>query len=195
MGMKTITLGIITAVLLACGGENKPAAHASGSSDCPEGMVKEGGDCVAPEGQSGPGKAASTEEHTSTSSTSSTSTVNTNTANTANNPQPPPQQPKTAYDRDAVELVLRRAANQVKGHCGQSTDDNGKANGPWGTTKVSITLGRNGHIRDITIPDPYNDKPTGRCAVQAFHNLIFPPYPASADVVIEWDVELIKPGK
>ncbi len=101
--------------------------------------------------------------------------------------------PKTPYDKDAVEIVLRRAANQVKANCGAATDDNGKATGPFGQTKMSVTLGRNGHVRDVSIPSPYDGKPVGSCAVKAFENLIFPPYAAPADSVVEWDVELVKP--
>ena len=178
-------------MLVACGGANdKPAQNASG--DCPAGMVKEGGDCVAPEGQSGPGKSA---ESTSSSNTSA-SASNTGTSNTSSGSSggtPPPPQEKTAYDKDAVELVMKRAAGQVKNNCGAATDENGKANGPWGTTKASVRLGRNGHVRGVDVPAPYGDKPVGTCIVHAFQNLIFPPYAAPADVTVDWDVELVKP--
>jgi hypothetical protein len=166
----------------ACGGSDKPADNASNANgDCPAGMVKQGGDCVAPEGETGPGKNPPP-QNTATANTSGTSTT------TA------PSEPKTPYDKDNVEMVLRRAAVQVKANCGAATDENGKANGPFGQTKASITLGRNGHVHGVTVPDPYAGKPVGNCVVQAFQNLIFPPYAAPADVVVDWDVEIVKFG-
>ena len=83
-----------------------------------------------------------------------------------------------------------RDANTV----GASTDENGKAAGPWGTTKASVRLGRNGHVRGVEVPAPYGDKPVGTCVVHAFQNLVFPPYAAPADVVVDWDVEIVKPA-
>ena len=125
----------------------------------------------------------------SSSSTSTSTNTNTNTSTTSTTPT----QEKTAYDKDAVELVLKRAAAMVKSSCGAATDENGKANGPWGTTKASVRLGRNGHVRGVDVPALYADKPVGTCIVHAFQNLIFPPYAAPADVTVDWDVELVKP--
>jgi hypothetical protein len=147
-------------------------------------MVKQGGDCVAPDGQSGPGKSPET---------ASTSTSTSGTSTSSGSSTPPPQQDKTPYDKEEVEIVLRRAANQVRSSCGAASDENGKANGPWGTTKASIRLGRNGHVRGVEVPAPYADKPVGTCVVHAFQNLIFPPYAAPADITIDWDIEIVKP--
>jgi hypothetical protein len=155
-------------------------------------MVKQGGDCVAPEGQSGPGKSAESSGGSTTStgggSTGSTGSTDTSTSSTA------PTGEKTPYDKDSVEIVLKRAANQVKANCGAATDENGKANGPWGTTKVSVRLGRNGHVRGVEVPERYADKPVGICVVHAFQNLVFPPYAAPTDAVVEWEVEIVRPS-
>ncbi len=181
--------------LMACGGSDKPANSAS-SGDCPAGMVKQGGDCVAPEGETGPGKGAdntSTSTGTGTGTSTSTGTgtgTSTNTSSTAT----PPAAEKTPYDKDAVESVMRRAANQVKGNCGAATDDTGKANGPWGVTKAAVKLGRNGRVSSVTLPERYTDKPVGVCVVHAFQHLIFPPYAAPTDVIVEWDIEIVKPA-
>jgi hypothetical protein len=179
---------LLLLVVVGCGGgTDKPAENAtSGSNDCPAGMVKEGGDCVAPEGQSGPGKTAS-------SASTSTASTSTTTTSTGTSTPTPPQQEKTAYDRESVEIVLRRAAGQVKSSCGAASDDTGKATGPWGPTKASVRLGRNGHVRGVDVPAPYADKPVGTCIQHAFQNLVFPPYAAPADVTVDWDVELVKP--
>ena len=186
---------LLSIFVLACGGgSDKPAENASnggGSGDCPQGMVKQGGDCVAPEGESGPGKAADMTSHGNGGSGSSTNTSTTTSTGTGTSTTP--AQEKTAYDKDSVEIVLKRAAAMVKSSCGAATDESGKANGPWGTTKASVRLGRNGHVRGVDVPAPYGDKPVGTCIVHAFQNLIFPPYAAPADVTLDWDVELVKP--
>ncbi len=168
-------------VVAACYSPDKPAENASSGGDCPAGMVKQGGDCAAPEGESGPGKSGTNTTSTATATSTSTST-------------PPPPEVKTAYDKDNVEMVLRRAATQVKANCGSASDENGKANGPWGQTKASVRLGRNGHVRGVEVPAPYGDKPVGTCVVHAFQNLVFPPYAAPADVTVDWDIEIVKPG-
>jgi hypothetical protein len=100
---------------------------------------------------------------------------------------------KTPYDKDAVEVQLKRAARQVKGNCGGATDDDGKATGPWGETKATVVLGRNGHIKQITIPAPYDGKPVGICVVHAFQKIQFPPYAAPSDVTVDWDIQIVQP--
>jgi hypothetical protein len=98
-----------------------------------------------------------------------------------------------SYDREAVETQLKRGARQVKANCGSATDADGNRTGPWGTTRASIVLGRNGHVRKVTLEAPYDGKPVGDCVVHAFEKLLFPPYAGSSDVALEWDVELVKP--
>jgi hypothetical protein len=172
----------ILCLVVGCGGggSDKPVKNAN--DECPEGMSKQGGDCVAPEGESGPGHASTASTGTSTGASTSAGTT------TA------PAGDKTPYDKEAVELVLRRAAGQVQGHCGAASDENGKANGPWGKTKASVVLGRNGHVRAVTVPELYADKPVGVCVQHAFQNLIYPPYAAPADVTVEWDIEIVRPA-
>jgi hypothetical protein len=96
------------------------------------------------------------------------------------------------YDKDGTEVVLARAARQVHDNCGFAKDEGGKLGGPWGKTVLSITLGHNGHTRSVTIPEPFDGKPTGRCAVKAFSNLTFAPW-SGPDETIEWQVEIPQP--
>ncbi|MGH7272767.1 MAG: hypothetical protein ACREJ3_20245 [Polyangiaceae bacterium] len=100
---------------------------------------------------------------------------------------------KPAYDKDAVAMELKRAARQVRANCGSATDDDGSATGPWGKTIASVTLGRNGHVQKVTVPAPYDGHPVGKCIVDAFDKIWFPPYAGSSDVVVDWDVEVVKP--
>ena len=82
----------------------------------------------------------------------------------------------------------------MKKNCGQAKNTDGKAVGPWGTTQVQVTLGHNGHTRGATVSPPFDGAPTGRCVVQAFSLLSFPPW-EGADTTIPWDVELVQPTK
>jgi hypothetical protein len=100
---------------------------------------------------------------------------------------------KTPYDKDSVEIELKRASRQVKANCGSATDDNGSAPGPWGKTTAAVTLGRNGHIKDVAVPAPYGTAPDGVCAINAFKKIQFPPYASSDDAVVQWDIEFVKP--
>ena len=97
------------------------------------------------------------------------------------------------YDKEQTEVVLKRAARQVHDNCGFATNDEGKQVGPWGKASVSIVLGHNGHSRGTTIPAPYEGKPSGKCAVQAFSNLTFPPW-SGPDTTVDWDVEIVPPS-
>ncbi len=125
-------------------------------------------------------------------------------------PTPPPSEAKKAgpnttvneaatrrtdvYDKEATEIVVKRAARQVKENCGAAKDDTGKAVGPWGKATLQIQLGHNGHSKGLTVPPPFQGKPTGNCIEKAFTNLTFPPW-AGADTEISWEVELLPEKK
>jgi hypothetical protein len=98
------------------------------------------------------------------------------------------------YDKEATEVVIKRAARQVKENCGAAKDDNGKATGPWGKATLQIQLGRNGHSKGVTVPAPFQGKPTGNCVEKAFANLTFPPWGGS-DTEISWEVDLVNPAE
>lgn len=105
-----------------------------------------------------------------------------------------PKQRSDQYDKEGTEVVLKRAARQVKENCGAAKDDNGKAIGPWGKTTIQVQLGHNGHSKGTTVPSPFQGKPTGTCIEKAFTNLTFPPW-AGADTQVDWEVEVLEPGK
>jgi len=167
----------------ACGGGAKGA---DSPGTCPDGTVLKGSDCVP--ASAGP--------------------------DPAGDETPPPKAPKAdadqpapaaapasdapsaggpPYDKDAVEIELKRATRQVKANCGSATDDDGAATGPWGKTTASVTLGRNGHVKQVTVPAPYDGKAVGVCIVHAFQKIQFPPYGGSVDVAVDREVELKKP--
>jgi hypothetical protein len=163
----------------ACGGGAKGA-------DSPENCT--GADCGPPATSSSHGS-----DESSSSASSDTSSGGSAASSSASEAPPAASPSGTPYQKDAVEVELKRAARQVKANCGAATDENGTAAGPWGKTTASVTLGRNGHIKDVSLPAPYGGTPDGECAVNAFKKIQFPPYASSSDVVVQWDVEFVKP--
>lgn len=105
-----------------------------------------------------------------------------------------PRRRNDQYDKEGTEVALKRAARQVKDNCGQAKDDSGKAVGPWGKVTIQVQLGHDGHSKGTTIPSPYAGKPTGVCVERAFTNLQFPPWQGQ-DAQIDWEVEIVEPGK
>jgi hypothetical protein len=198
-------------MLVACGGEGK---QADSPGNCPEGTVLRGSDCVPPGAANDTSEKWDESSSSSSSSTSPSSGSSSEGASTSHGgkpkkpastgssdgdstwSEPPPSSGgKTPYDKDAVEIELKRAARQVKANCGSATDEGGGATGPWGKTTANVTLGRNGHIKEVTVPAPYDGKPVGVCVVHAFQKIQFPPYAGSSDVALTWDIELVPPKK
>jgi hypothetical protein len=182
-------LGLVSAA--GCGGGGKGA---DSPGNCPDGTVLSGSDCVPP---SAPSSHAS-DDSSSSSDTASGGGSSSGGSSAASSPPPDPTPSassggKTPYDKDSVEIELKRASRQVKANCGSATDDNGTASGPWGKTSAAVTLGRNGHIKEVVVPAPYDGQPDGLCAINAFKKIQFPPYASSSDVVIQWDIEFVKP--
>jgi hypothetical protein len=186
-----VVVGALCAVGLvsvtACGG----GKGASSPGNCPDGTVLSGSDCVPATTSS-----SHSSDDSSSSSSSSSSSDTSSGGNSGASADPAPSAPtggKTPYDKDSVEIELKRASRQVKANCGSATDDNGTASGPWGKTSAAVTLGRNGHIKEVAVPAPYDGQPDGVCAVNAFKKIQFPPYSSATDVVVQWDIEFVKP--
>jgi len=171
-------LGIVAC---GCGGKdaNSPGA-------CPEGTVLTGSDCL-------PASAANDEPAPKRSSKKSEEREE--AAMAAGAGDSPSSGGSGGYDKDAVAAELKRSARQVKGSCGSATDEDGKATGPWGKVSATITLGRNGHVKDVKLPSGYDGKPAGACILHAFQKVQFPPYAAPDDATIDWEVEVVQPRK
>ncbi|HEY8041463.1 MAG TPA: hypothetical protein VIF15_16770 [Polyangiaceae bacterium] len=192
MSKRAMTMAAAVA-LVACGGGAK---QADSPGTCPEGTVLKGEDCVPPgssDDSTSPPPKHDDDGDKPSSSGGSTSSGGGSGGGGSSGGDTPPATDKTPYDKDAVEMQLKRAARQVKANCGSATDEEGKATGPWGTTKASVVIGRNGHIKQVTVPSPYDGKPVGACVVHAFQRIQFPPYGGSTDVVIDWDIEIVQP--
>jgi hypothetical protein len=200
---KTVVEGVAAGVvaialaggLAACGGEAK---QADSPGMCPEGTVLHGTDCLPASSDKDPDEKMP--PSTASSNDSSSGSASGGGAASGGGPassgdSAPSSEGKTPYDKDAVEAQLKRGARSVKASCGASTDDNGDATGPWGKTQAAVTLGRNGHVKQVAVPAPYDGTPAGLCVVHAFDKIQFPPYAASSDITVQWDVELVKPKK
>jgi hypothetical protein len=203
--MKQALVGVAVAVAASgsfgCGGGG--AKDADSPPTCPEGTVLNGSDCLPagtppPSGDdsssngsgSGSGDTSKKKHHAKSDDDSSGGSASAggggdSTASSSGSTTP--------YDKDEIEAKMKRSAKQIKANCGAATDDEGKATGPWGSLKATITLGRNGHVKDVSIPDPYNGKPVGTCVSRQLMKLVYPPYAGSSDSTIEWDFELVKP--
>ncbi len=176
--MKAYTLSLLCAAAIACGGGQKPANDATeGSSGEPS--SSSGGD--------GTGDTTG-----SSSSSGSSSSGSSGGAANSNSPKEGGTRSQNSYDKESTDVVLSRAARQVKANCGAAKDDQGKATGPWGKVNIKITLGRNGHTKAVSVPPPLDEKPAGKCIANAFAILVFPPW-AGQDTDVDWEVELLKP--
>jgi hypothetical protein len=194
-GFMGVPVLLAAAWVGACGGGSKPA---DSPGTCPDGTVLRGSDCVPanaandspgsdPDAKMPSGAAASTTPSKSASSDED------HPAGAAPSSDSASSTGKVPYDRDSVEVELKRGARQVKANCGAATDDDGAAKGPWGRTKASITLGRNGHIKQVTVPAPFDGTPVGLCVVHAFDKIQFPPYASPSDVTVDWDIDVVQP--
>ena len=186
--------------LAACGG----GAKAPGT--CPAGTVLKGADCVPGDDSSGDDSSSSSSGTASGDDSSSGSSSGgassgggggaaASSSGGGGTGDPGAASGKAPYDKEHVDIQLKRAARMIKGHCGSATDENGAATGPFGQTKASVVLGRNGHVKQVTVPAPYDGKPVGVCVLHAFQKIQFPPYAAPSDSVVDWDVEIVQPGK
>lgn len=189
--------------LAACGPAKPPVdpSNADSSSKKDEPAEAWGSSETAEAAKSPTTSATSSPSTESTSPSISTAKTATPAATASGGTPPPPADAGPhvsnslgglSYDRAQLEVVLKRAARQVKANCGAATDDTGSATGPWGKTTVTVKLGHNGHSKGAAVPAPFDGKATGRCAAQAFSNLIYSPFPG-ADTDVDWPVELAKP--
>ncbi len=138
---------VIGGALVACGSSSKPATDPSATTPTSQDEVPKWEGASAPEppkteGAKGDGPARPVNEA--------------------------PTRRTDQYDKEGTEIVLKRQARQVKGNCGAAKDENGKATGPWGKVTIQVQLGHNGHSKGVTVPPPYQGKPTGNCIEKAF---------------------------
>ncbi|MEO6419227.1 MAG: hypothetical protein ABIP39_07465 [Polyangiaceae bacterium] len=179
-----VAAGTLLSLGSGCGsGAKKPAADAT-TTPADEG---------APKWDSSSETASTPSDSSGSSgSSSSGSSGGAGTTRTVADMQAPKARSHDVYDKENTDIVLKRAARQVKENCGSAKDEDGKAPGPWGKTSAAVVLGHNGHSKGVTVGPPYDGTPGGRCILQAFSNLTFPPW-SGPDTTVNWDLELVQP--
>jgi hypothetical protein len=189
-----IGLAICGLLASACGGAKKPAVDPTASAPSSDEETKW-------DSSSETAETARRSKSLSASSRSGSSDDPSNAGSPSGAPSgealapSPPQHQRRSdeYDKEGTEIVLKRAARLVKANCGAATDEDGKASGPWGAGSMTLVLGHNGHMKDVSIGSPFDGKPTGRCAIQAFKLLTYPPW-AGSDMTIDYAVEIAPVG-
>ena len=185
--LLTIAAGALLCLGTACGSAAKKPASDATSPAADEGAPKwdsSSENASSPSGASGSSGSSSG----SGGDTPSTATPSGHIANM----QAPKARSGDVYDKADTDIVLKRAARQVKENCGSAKDEDGKAPGPWGKTSAAVLLGHNGHSKGVTVGAPYDGTPGGRCILQAFSNLTFPPW-SGPDTTVNWELELVQP--
>ncbi|MEO8876444.1 MAG: hypothetical protein ABI461_12715 [Polyangiaceae bacterium] len=187
------SLVAIASALAACGGSPKQAGDASSQNAAKsddEGAPKwdSSSTTTTPSSSSSGDSTAGGDTAASGASPNGSSTATGTSGDTAAAPAAGPQ----SGPHNEAEIALKRAARQAKANCGAAKDSDGKALGPFGKTTVNITLGRNGHSKNVTLDSSYDGKPAGNCIIQAFKNLTYAPW-AGADMTVQWEVELVQP--
>jgi hypothetical protein len=171
--------------LVACGGGQKKPADTGGDSKSESGSDDTKWEGATAEDTRPRNKPTSTAGASSAGSSGDSSPSHVPVAEA-------PKQRSDQYDKEHTDIVLNRSARQVKANCGQATDDNGKAAGPFGKVTINVMLGHNGRSKGVTVPAPFDGTPPGRCITQAFSNLTFPPW-GGADTPVDIEVEVVKP--
>jgi len=182
----------MVAGLLACG-DKKPAKDASDKPYADETPKWEGAN-PQPSSPSGSSGSSSSSDDGSKSSSGGGGSGGSTAGSSGGAVKEGTARRSDQYDKEGTEIALKRAARQVKANCGAAKDDSGKAIGPWGKVTIQVQLGHNGHSKGTSIPSPYQGKPVGTCIDKAFTNLTFPPW-AGGDTQVDWEVELVEPGK
>ena len=98
------------------------------------------------------------------------------------------------YDKEATEVVIKRAARQVKENCGARRATTARRPARGARPRSRSSSEKNGHSKGVTVPAPYQGKPVGNCVEKAFTNLTFPPWGGS-DTEVSWEVELVNPAE
>jgi hypothetical protein len=194
---KRVTMGVAGSAwcvlsLASCGGAAK---QAESPGKCPEGTVLKGDDCLP---ESAGGDKSSSPRHGEDADNDSPKgntkgSGGSSASRGGGGGLDDSSSGGGSYDKDAVDAQLKRAAKQVKDNCGSASDEEGAKTGPWGSTTATVVLGRNGHVREVTVPAPYGGKPVGDCVVNSFRKIQFPPYAGPSDVSITWDVQIVEP--
>jgi hypothetical protein len=96
---------------------------------------------------------------------------------------------RRGWDSKQADIELHRAANSAES-CPESVTE--KA--PKGMANVTLTFANDGHVKTVTINDPYGeDTAVGKCVLRAMKAVIVPSY-QGGEQTLNWEIDL-KGGK
>jgi hypothetical protein len=96
---------------------------------------------------------------------------------------------RRGWDSKQANIELHRAANSAES-CPESVTE--KA--PKGMANVTLTFANDGHVKTVTINEPYGeDTAVGKCVLRAMKAVIVPSYQGS-EQTLNWEIDL-KGGK
>ena len=193
--MRATPIGLAICGLLACacGGTKKPAADPAATTPAADEETATTKWDTTSETAESARRSKSLSASSPSSRESATAPGPSSTGEQLTPSAPQKQRRSDEYDKEGTEVVLKRAARQVKANCGSATDEDGKASGPWGKGNMMLVLGHNGHMKDVSVGAPFEGKAAGRCAVQAFKLLTYPPW-AGADMTIDYPIDIVPPS-
>lgn len=92
---------------------------------------------------------------------------------------------RRGWDAKQSDLEMHRAARSA-----QSCPDAVTEKVPKGRAAISVTFGNDGHVKSVTIADPYGeDTVVGKCVLRAMRAVIVPPY-QGAEQTLNWEIDL-----
>lgn len=94
---------------------------------------------------------------------------------------------KSEFDEHQAKLELARAARSVSECPASMSPDDGPQ--PKGEPEISLVFEPSGRVKSASIPEPFADKPVGKCALRAMKAVILPSF-AGADHPMTWKVDL-----
>src|SRR5258708_4453375 len=139
--MKKALVGVAVA-LAACGGKG-----ADSPGECPDGTVLKGSDCVPADsagdtsGGGGDSDAPKKKKHVKSGDED---TIGGNTEADLSPSSGGGGGGGKSYDKDEIDLKMKRSAQQIKANCGPPTHEEGKATGPWPPPHRAPVLPPNG---------------------------------------------------
>jgi hypothetical protein len=92
---------------------------------------------------------------------------------------------RRGWDAKQGELEMSRAANSAES-CPESVTEKS----PKGKATVAVTFGNDGHVKSVTIGEPYGeDTAVGKCVLRALKAIIVPAYQGSEET-LNWEIDL-----
>jgi hypothetical protein len=96
---------------------------------------------------------------------------------------------RRGWDAKQADIEMHRAANSAES-CPESVTE--KA--PKGMANITVVFANDGHVKSVTIADPYGeDTAVGKCVLRAMKAVIVPSY-QGGEQTLNWEIDL-KGGK